>query len=74
MIYGKEDLELRDVLKKLTIQEARHQLISASHRFNQRFRKALVFLHFNGRHKPGSFEPGHIVIDALIFLHHESVR
>ena len=64
-------LELRDVFKVFTVQEAGHQLVAARHGLDQRLGKALVFLHLNGRDKPCAFEPSNIVVYALVLFLHE---
>ena len=71
VICCQKHLELRNVFKVFTVQEAGYQLIAARHGFDERLGKALVFLHLNGRDKPCTLEPSNIVVYALVLLLHE---
>lgn len=73
MVRRQKHLELRDVLEVFAVEEARHQLVTASHGFDQGFGKPLIFFHLNSRNKPRTLEASNIVIYAFVLFLHERI-
>ena len=75
MIDREEHLELRDILKELTVQEPCNELVFATgHSLYEFLGHSLVLLHLYSRDKPCTVEPCNVVIDIIVLFLHERFR